>query len=619
MSKTKSLRQRFSKTALFKTLLGDDAEIVSKKDLATQKRKATIALKAKEAEMAAALKKKDAELTKKVEAKVAEITAGNDKKIEEVVKVKVTEEIAKEAMFNKNEAMRYRGVKQVNSSVNPDRKPGSDATFSMLRRIATVYPIARACINRRIRQITQLEWNITTVDEVEDEAGYKDQIKLVTQFLKNPMGHKTRFREFLSIMVDDILTIDATSFEFQKTRGGELMYLVPVDPTTIALRVTVTGGTPEPPEPAYVQIIEGHQVGEFTTDEMIYESMASRSFTPYGLAPLESLLLQSEAAIRGTLYNLDYFRENNIPEGFITLPEEVANSPERIEEWQEWFDAIMAGDRKMLHRLKILPGNSVYTAAKKPEDMSFERFELWLLQLTCAVFDVPPQDIGITYQVNKSTAESQGDLSRERGLIPLGNLIKEILDDLIQTDLGLENLQFQWGNINPTNRKEEVDIATAEIKIGAKSVDEYRIEQGLEPIGATHMIYTSQGAIRMEDIISGKNLEDKSKPKDGETEDPEANDDEETEKMAMKEVRKWRKCVMNDLDNGKSVRTNFETKYLYPETKEEIAKGLKKVNSRFQADLVFNMFLDPELRASMTLLKFSRKLREAERDSLAQN
>src|SRR3990167_6096172 len=228
------------------------------------------------------------------------------------------------------------------------------------------------------------------------------------------MGHKTRLRELLTIIVDDTLTIDAVTFEISRLRGGKFQNLVPVDPTTIALKVTETGATPEPPDPAYVQIIGGRNIAEFTTDEMIYEAMGNRSYSPYGFAPLESLILQAEAALRGTLYNLNYFRENNVPEGFITLPTEVAQNKVQVEEWQMWFDSIVAGDQRMTHRLKILPGGAEYIAAKKPEDMAFEKFELWLLQQTCAVFDVPPQDIGITYQVNKSTAESQSSLSLER-------------------------------------------------------------------------------------------------------------------------------------------------------------------------------------------------------------
>lgn len=530
-------------------------------------------------------------------------------KIPELVK----DEVEKQRLLDRNTAMRMRLPFNINSNTNPDRKPLASVPFSYLRRMAITYPIARACINRRIRQITQLDWDITTIDDIEGEKGFEQQITIVKSFFKRPMGHKTRMRELLTIMIDDILTIDATCFEMQKTRGGEFMYLIPVDPTTIALRVTDTGGTPEPPEYAYEQYINGHKIAGFTTDEMVYDFMGNRSYSPYGLAPLESLIFQVEAAILGALYNLSYFKESNVPEGFITLPEEVATNKERVEEWQLWFDAIMSGDPRMQHKLKILPGGAEYTPAKKPEDMAFEKFELWLLQQTCAVFDVPPQDIGITYQVNKATSESQRDLSRERGLIPLGNFVKEFLDELIQEEMGFEFLQFNWRNINPVDRKEEIEIAEKEINLGALGVDEYRIAQGRKPLGIKPFIMTAKGPLPVDDFVSGK-FDITAVPDINPTEQNISPDDQQKQKMELIDLKRWRKCIYRDLEQGKKLRTRFPSEYIDQEIHDEIEKSLKVVNNKFQAKMVFDQFIDPELRASMTLLKYAGKLREIEHD-----
>lgn len=549
-------------------------------------------------------------------AKITQEKQELEQKIPQLVKKEVETEIQKIEIMNKNEAMRYRYPQRINDRTDPDRKPESDLPFSYLRRMAQIYPIARACINRRIRQITQLEWDITTIDEIEEEAGYKKQIKIVKDFFKHPMGHNTRMRELLTIMADDVLTVDAITFEKQRTRGGTFLSLVPVDPTTIALRVTETGGTPEPPDPAYVQIIAGQKIDEFTTFEMLYEFMGNRSYSPYGFAPLESLILQVESAIRGALYNLNYFRENNIPEGFITLPEDIANNKSMVEEWQLWFDSLVAGDPRFTHRLKILPGGSEYTAAKKPEDMSFERFELWLLQQTCAVFDVQPQDIGITLDVNKASGETQSQIGKERGLIPLAMFLKEIFDDLIQIDMGLEYLQLVWLNINPKDRKEEIEIAEKEINMGALGVDEYRQEQGREPLGLDAYIKTGTGPILVKDFISGKagpvaqmaqqqkQIEQDGKPKD--------QDDKEAEKMELIDLRNWKKCIYKDLDLGRKLRTKFPSSYISPELHYEIEEKLKHVSSKFQAKLVFDQYLDPDIKASMILLKHAGELRKIE-------
>lgn len=522
----------------------------------------------------------------------------------------ISQEVEKVRTMERNEAMRMRLPLNYNNWTNSDRKLGSDIPFSYLRRMSTIYPIARACINYRIRQITQLKWDITTVDEVEDEKGYKPQIDLVRQWLKQPMGHKTRTREMLTIMVDDILSVDALAFEIRRRMKGEFMNLIPVDPTTIVLRLTETGATPEPPEVAYAQYIAGQKIAEFTTDEFLYESMNTRSYSPYGLAPLESLILQAESAMRGALYNLNYLRENNLPEGFLSIPEEVAANQQQVEEWQMWFDAIMAGDQKMVHRLKIIPGGAEYTPTKKPEDMSFERFELWLLQQTCAVFEVPPQAIGINYQVNRATSESQQEIGDQKGLYPLANFVKEILDDIIQQEFGFDKLQFKWVNIDPVDLKEEVEIAEKEIKMGALSVDEYRMERGREPIGLGPVIWGT--VTKVEDVINPpetKEVEPDSKEKE---EDKKDDDQRKARKLELDDLRRWRKAIYSDLERGKRLRVLFPSQHISPEIHKFVQEGLAGVNNKAQAKLLFDQFLDPQLRSSMKMLDYLVKLEEME-------
>ncbi|MBP9781699.1 phage portal protein, partial [Candidatus Woesebacteria bacterium] len=523
----------------------------------------------------------------------------------------VQSELEKAKTFNKNEAMRMKLAPGFNQLNNPDVRPGLEVSLSYLRRLSIVYPIARACINRRIRQITQLGWHVTTIDDLKDEKGHEAEIKLVSEWLKKPMGHKTRLREMLTIMVDDVLSVDAVCFEIQRKVNSEFMYLIPVDPTTVALRLTETGGTPEPPEPAYAQIINGIQNAEFTTDEMIYEAMNNRSYSPYGLAPLESLLLQVEAALRGMLYNLNYFKENNVPEGFIALPEEVAANPAQVEEWQSWFDSIFAGDMRMIHRLKILPGGAVYTPAKKPEDMSFEKFELWLLQQTCAVFDVPPQDIGITYQVNKATGETQTQLSNERGLYPLANFIKEILDDVVQGEMGFTSLQLKPQNLDPVDLKEEAEVARTEIEMGALSVDEYRTDHGREPIGLGHYVKTSSGPVLLKDILNPPAQPDVQPTKDTPP-DPKKKMEEVDEYKMLGDLRRWRKCVYHDLEDGKPCRTWFPSTSIPDDVHKTIEAGLEGIATKSQAKLLFDQFLDPEVRAAMELLEVADQMKDAE-------
>lgn len=515
-------------------------------------------------------------------------------------------------------AMRFRMPFNWNSNVNPDTKMFSGVSFTVLRQFALVYPIARACINRRIRQMTQLQYDIVSTDEEVEIDSNDSRVQQIKQFFKEPMGNKTRLRELISIMVDDTLTIDATCFEFQRRFNGELMYLVPVDPTTIVLQVTDTGAVPAAPLPAYKQYIGGRLIASFTTDEMIYEAMNPRSYTPYGLAPLESLLLQVESALRGGIYNLNYFKEGNVPEGFVTLPEEEGTTLEEVRQYQEWFDTLMAGDPRMQRRLKILPHGSEYIAAKKPEDMAFEKFEMWLLQQTCAVFDVQPQDIGITLDVNRASGETQQEIGKERGLYPLANYLKEIFDDLIQVEMGFTDLQFVWINIDPTNELDEITVAEKEIKIGALSVDEYRKSKGLDPIGLDHYVMTAKGPVLVKDLdaLSAIQLKGAEAAADGNTNTSDKstkdNPDDVIEAMEQAELKKWRTCIYNDLKENKPLRKSFKSDKVRPEVIEEISNALEGVTTRLQAKYLFDVYVDPRVKSAMELLGATSELRRYE-------
>ena len=262
---------------------------------------------------------------------------------------------------------------------------------------------------------------------------------------------------------------------------------------------------------------------------------------------------------------------------------------------------MMAGDIRFQRRLKILPGGSTYVAAKKPGDMAFERFELWLLQLTCAVFDVQPQDIGITYQVNKATGETQRNVGKERGLYPLANYLKEIFDVIVQEVLELEDLQFMWIDLNPTDAKEEIEVAEKEIKLGALSVDEYRMEHGREPIGLGHAVYSGSGVHLVEDIITGEVDMTATKEKEKNTDD---------------DLKRWRKCVYNDLAKGRPIRVNFKSEFIDAETSGEISEALGGVHSKLQAKYLFDRYLDEEIKTSMKLLKAASQMREVENASI---
>jgi len=463
-------------------------------------------------------------------------------------------------------------------------KPTVNIDFSVLRQMSIYYPIARACIDRIKTQVTQLEWDISSVDEnIDIEKNKLKQIK--TEFLK--LFH-SGFRNFLDKCVEDILVIDALSIYKQKTIGGQLYRLLPIDGTTIKLRVTKDGLTPEPPEIAYAQYIHNELSAEMTTDNLIYRIKNPRTNTPYGLSPMESLILTISSALQSQNYNLAYLTDGNDPEGFLTMPEDW--SEERILKFSQYWDAMLGGSLSLRRKLKFIPGKSQYTSVRKPDDMSFEKFELWLLQQTCSCFGVPPQDIGFTYQVNRATAEAEQIIGKERGLRPMINFLKEIFDEVLQIELGHTDLQFIWLNVDPQDLLVEAQRNEILIRTGQRSIDECRKEDGYDPLGIDHFVIGT-GITMIKDLINPPEKEEIVIDESNLLPEQKIEDEKKQQNQMNEDMKRWQKVCLRCLKEDKPFK-KFESSAIPINIKESIISKLEYATKTEDIVFIFKQYLE---------------------------
>lgn len=491
-------------------------------------------------------------------------------------------------------------------------KPGSTngIDFATLRRFSVQYDVARAAINRRKRQLNALEWDIVAA-ESDDKADYSALIKPLKKDFKSIGGYKVRFREFIDTLVDDLLVLDAMVLYKRPNMGGGLYALEPVDAATIVLELDDNGGTPMPPDVAYRQIIHGKEVANFTADEMYYEMMNSRTYTPYGLAPLESLILGVTAALKSDIYNVHLLTEGNIPEGFFGVPENW--TPDQIKEFQALWDAALAGDTRAMSKLKFVPsgkGATGYTPAVKPEDMRYKELQEWLMMKTCMLFEIQPNELGFTDTVNKSTGEVQQEIGLNSGLTPLAHFFEEIFTDVIQTDLGYENLKFKYTGLDVTDEKHEAEVASIKIRSGQTTVDEVRRARGEEPLGVDKPMVDftptfvdkesvdaktqadAEAKAQMAAALSDKKEEE---PKTDDKKDEPAVDDTaksatDTHIQLVTELRAFRKYAINRKKAGKALR-KFNSEVLPINVVEEINTRLSKTKDAAEVRNVFGEYM----------------------------
>ena len=494
------------------------------------------------------------------------------------------------------------------------RKSNTSLDFDTLKQFSVVYDVARACINHRKRQIENLEWSIVPKDDEADSANFKKQIATITTFFEEPC-HNVDFKSFNDRIIEDLLVFDAAVLWKDRTYGGGIKELLPVDGATIRIKVAEDGTLPEAPEVAYQQILNGKIEGEYTVDEMYYKIMNPRNSTPYGLGPLEGLIIGVDSALRSQMYNLTMLQEGTVPEGFYGVPPEW--TPDQIKDYQLWFDTIMAGGQGGA-RIKFMPGGKGvgYMPTKKQEDMRFVEFEKWLLMKTCALFDVQPRDIGFEQNAQPGNAGSQQELGNQRGLVPMANFLKQIYTEVIRKDFGMPDLKFEWKGLQVIDDEFELKRAEMMIKNGAMTINEQRVAQGMEPfedeIADKPMIYTTGGPVLLEvvaneaeqalvpkelvpatgagtDPNADPGAKDGKKPQDG---SQQATEDAGAAKLELMELEKWETKAQNFLKRGKGANPPFQADHIDRAVHALIGARLSVCKSNEEITAAFKPFVD---------------------------
>ena len=492
------------------------------------------------------------------------------------------------------------------------QRQGAGVSWKALRRLSIQYDVARACINRRKRQINGLDWDIVPTRK-DDDNEYVKEREAVRETFKSIGGYKVRMRKFFDLIIEDLLVLDAVSIYKRPTMNGKLHSLQVIDSATIKLIVGEDGGTPMPPETAYEQHIRGKKVADFTADEMYYEHLNPRTDTPYGLSPLESMVIGVSSALKSDLYNLHMLTEGNIPEGFFGVPESW--NPDQIKQFQAMFDAMLAGDTNATNKLKFMPDGK-YQPTVKPEDMRYKEMQEWLMKKTCMLFEIQPQELGFTETVNRSTGEVQQEISLNSGLLPLASFVSEILTDVVQEDLGYSNLKFKFLGLEHEDALENAKVAEIQIRSGQTTVDEVRTARGMKPVGVDKpFVMGNPTFIDAESVESERQAKADAEARaaaalNAETEEPEKKEDEETndnkndqeENQTAKassadrhvelvtELRTFRKYAVNRLKAGKALRP-FESKILPAPAVDEMNRRLSKVASVDEAKEVFSEYM----------------------------
>jgi Phage portal protein len=313
---------------------------------------------------------------------------------------------------------------------SPVSGPIGKTSSKQLRRWSRTNPWIRSAINLRRTQVSRSPFDVVVDDDAPKvpEAVRKAALAL----FRDPNPKERSFRAFIEPIVEDILVLDQGAVEQELSvgyaagmRGGvsPVVHLWGIDGATI--RVDPEWDGSDDKAERYFQFApDGTPGAHYKNDELILIISNPVTYYPLGLSALEVLADTIEADIRSAEYAARIV-SNASPPGIIDLGKGIR--ADQVDAFRAYWDAEIAGRSQIAVTGGSENGVKWVSLAQSAKEMQFMEWQEYLARKICAVFGCQPQDIGITFDVNRSQGETGSEHTSDVGVVPLLSLIAEYL------------------------------------------------------------------------------------------------------------------------------------------------------------------------------------------------
>lgn len=356
-----------------------------------------------------------------------------------------------------------------------------------------------ACSIRR-SQVSSAEWDIVPYDQRRPYSKrQKDKIKALFQ---TPNPANDSYRGLMEPVTQDLMVLDAGCIEKVRNLDDELLELWPTNAAQIKVDALWDG---QAKNARYYWYPDGYtEKARWRNEDFVYMMMNPQTDTPLGMSPLETLRAAVEAEMAAHEYNRRQV-ENAAPDGIINLGEGFTEP--QVNRFREFFESEVAG-RGPLGFIGGSKSPSFIKFRDSNRDQQFLEWQIYLVRKIAVVFGLTPQDLGVTFDVNRSTSEIQLQVSEDRGLRPLMSNIQEYLTEEIVWDRSFggpdNNLAFRFTALNLKESTAKAAIYEKALAgVPWRMINEARLDEGREPIAGMEgklIMSTPTGAVDISDV-----------------------------------------------------------------------------------------------------------------------
>jgi len=350
-------------------------------------------------------------------------------------------------------------------------------TPANLRRFAET-PIVRRAINVIKDRIAAMDWQIRVrrgAFLADANEGVR-RAQSLRRMLEEP-NHSDSFRTLIEQVIEDALTGGFGAIEMEPTGDPARPALLwPVDGASIRINARWDGS---PSSPRYAQAMPNQlDAVDLLDAELMYIRMNPRSFTPFGLGPLEVAFETVNQFLSAHRF-AGKLAANSVAQYALWLNEATPAQHDRLIRW--WQDEIEGTGRVPL-----------LSTEQKPEVLRFAQgtdadlrlaWQQFLIRMVANAFGLPPLLLGLESDVNRSTASELADEAFRGAIQPLAQLLAgHITRDLFAKCIGWRDYEFVFNDLNARDEATELAVQVQLLQAGVLTIDEVRAQRGLAPL-----------------------------------------------------------------------------------------------------------------------------------------
>jgi HK97 family phage portal protein len=348
-----------------------------------------------------------------------------------------------------------------------------------LRRFAET-PVVRRAINVIKDRVAAMDWQVRVRRGAEgvDAAAAARKAAALRRVLEEPNAMDS-FRTLLEQVIEDALTGGFGAMEMEPTGEPERPAMFwAVDGASIRINAKWDS---DADTPRYAQVMPGQMESnaiELLDSQLMYVRMNPRSFTPFGLGPLEVAFETVNQFLSAHKF-AGKLAANAVAQYALWINEATPAQHDRLIRW--WQDEIEGTGRVPL-----------ISTEQKPEVLRFAQgtdadlrlaWQEFLIRMIANAFGLPALMLGLESDVNRSTAAELNDEAFRGAISPLAMLLAgHITRDLFGKCIGWREFEFVFNELSARDEETELAVQVQLLQAGVLTVDEVRAMRGLGPM-----------------------------------------------------------------------------------------------------------------------------------------